>query len=675
MFLFFIIFFKNSAYSQNKEYYINNIIEEFSQESEDELNIEELIDDLNFFYEKPLNLNIASREDLIKFKIINELQIYNLRKYVFENRQILTIYELRLIDTWNEKLINKILPFIKTEKIKKENFNLKDIISYGRHKIFLKSEKTLEEKNGYLNSSYLGNDFKLYTRYSFNFGSKVLAGFTAEKDAGEEFFKGTQKQGFDFYSAHFQIKNFHFLKNLAIGDYSLEFGQGLNLWTGYSMGKSDFNVLNVKKYPRKIKKYSSVNENKFMRGIALNFEVKNFEISGFFSRKKIDANILKTNEENDEITISSYLNTGFHRTKNEIEDKNSINETLFGTNISYKKEKIQTSISFSKYFFDANLKKQIYPYNKYELNKNNNSNLSLDAQYIFKNSLTFSEFAISENFGKSYLFGFLSYLTNNVAFSFLHRNYQKNYQNLYSNAFGENTKNANEKATYFAVEIEPFYRWKISAYYDFLKFNWLKFNANSPNFANIYFVKINYNASRNFKIYLHFKEKINFENLILEDENTKKIFEKRLKKIRINSEYFFEIGKLNLILKNRVEFSKYKFFENNENGYLTYQDINLKFKDLPFSLKFRYAIFDTESYNSRIYAYENEILYNFFIPAFYKKGRRIYLILKSKLHKNFTFEIKYGQTFYENKNSIGSSSEEIKSRTKNDIKFQLIGKF
>ena len=52
-------------------------------------------------------------------------------------------------------------------------------------------------------------------------------GFTMEKDAGEEFFKGKQSTGFDFYSAHCYIRNLGILKSLAIGDYHVSFGQGL----------------------------------------------------------------------------------------------------------------------------------------------------------------------------------------------------------------------------------------------------------------------------------------------------------------------------------------------------------------------------------------------------------------------------------------------------------------
>ena len=60
----------------------------------------------------------------------------------------------------------------------------------------------------------------------------MLVSFTGEKDAGEEFFQGSQKNGFDFYSAHLFVQGFGTIKQLAIGDFQAQFGQGLTFWSG-----------------------------------------------------------------------------------------------------------------------------------------------------------------------------------------------------------------------------------------------------------------------------------------------------------------------------------------------------------------------------------------------------------------------------------------------------------
>ena len=664
---------------------ITQIIEEITQESDDEINLEQLTEDLIYFYENPINLNFSNSSDLLKLHLVSELQIYYLSSYLDRYGQMLSIYELRFVKNWDMILIEKLLPFLKVEHIEYERkYTLNQVFTYGRNQVFLRGEKILETQKGYkeifedgekLPTSYQGNNLKLYTKYKFHYSNKIFWGITAEKDAGESFFQKEQKQGFDFYSAHFQINDIGIFKTLIIGDYSVQFGEGLNIWTGYNSGKSDFNILNIKKYGEKIKKYSSVNENNFFRGIATNFKFKNFEFCNFISHKKTDANILEKDTLDEEnIFFSSLQNTGFHRTNNEIADKNAIKTSIFGSQISFKKNTFKAELNFSHYFFNSNFEKEIKPYNKFELHRNKNTNLSFNTAFILNNSLFFSEVAISENHGKALLLGVSTYLNTFITLSFLHRNYQKNYQNLYSNAFGENTRNANEKGNYLALEILPFGKWKILTYYDSYQFDWLKFNIESPSYGNDFLIKVIYNYSRNVKMYAQWKQKNQFQNFKNDDIVIDKIYEKKSQKWRYHIEYKFNFTDFNLIFKNRIELSNYSF-EKNENGYLTYQDIIFRFEKQNLDLIFRYLVFDTKTYQSRIYTYENDLLYQFSIPAFYDKGTRFYLMIKYKILKNLKIECKFAQTFFENKKTIGSYLDEINGQTKSTIKCQIVWKF
>ena len=84
---------------------------------------------------------------------------------------------------------------------------------------------------------YLGNSHRTYFKYQLK-SNYLQAGFTAEKDAGENFLGSNQPYGFDFYSAHIQAKKIGQIKNVIIGDYQMNFGQGLVMQSGMSFGKS-----------------------------------------------------------------------------------------------------------------------------------------------------------------------------------------------------------------------------------------------------------------------------------------------------------------------------------------------------------------------------------------------------------------------------------------------------
>jgi hypothetical protein len=98
-------------------------------------------------------------------------------------------------------------------------------------------------------------------------------------------------------------------------------------------------------------------------------------------------------------------------------------------------------------------------------------------------------------------------------------------------------------------------------------------------------------------------------------------------------------------LRTRVEWSFFdNAVENLKKGYMIYQDIVFKPSDFPLSLTSRYAIFDNE-YDTRIYAYENDLLYTFSIPAYSGRGSRFYVNFRYKPHPKWSIEARYERTF------------------------------
>ena len=125
-----------------------------------------------------------------------------------------------------------------------------------------------------------------------------------------------------------------------------------------------------------------------------------------------------------------------------------------------------------------------------------------------------------------------------------------------------------------------------------------------------------------------------------------------------------------LTLKTRVESSLYSGLEK-ENGLLIFQDIGLEPNNIPLKSIFRIAWFSTDGYNSRIYAYENDLLYTFSIPAYYGKGFRTYLNLNCKISKKIDVWFKIANTHWNDRNAISSGYNEISGNNKTELKFQL----
>jgi len=111
-------------------------------------------------------------------------------------------------------------------------------------------------------------------------------------------------------------------------------------------------------------------------------------------------------------------------------------------------------------------------------------------------------------------------------------------------------------------------------------------------------------------------------------------------------------------------------------GYLIYQDIVYNKIGSPLSVTLRYALFETDDYDSRIYAYENDVVGAYSIPAHYYKGSRFYIMLNYNLTRRIELWFRYSQTFYENQNTISEGAlTEISSNTRSEIKAQVRFKF
>ena len=110
-------------------------------------------------------------------------------------------------------------------------------------------------------------------------------------------------------------------------------------------------------------------------------------------------------------------------------------------------------------------------------------------------------------------------------------------------------------------------------------------------------------------------------------------------------------------------------------GFLIYADIIYKPVMKPFSANLRLQYFETDSYNSRLYAYENDVLYSFSIPVFYDKGYRYYLNLNYDLTKKLTAWVRIAQTINPDRSSIGSGLDEIAGNRKTEVKLQVMYRF
>jgi len=657
-------------------------------EGDEGLDFNTLLDDLLFFSENPININNTTPNELAQLPMLDDIAIANLMAHIEKNGKLLNIYELQGVNGFSVSQIRQIEPFIKvSDNPDATSFSFKEMMKEGAHELVLRYQQVLNPQEGYSaiedsvlaespNRRYLGSSQKYYARYRFKYSNKVSWGLTMEKDAGEEFFKGSMKQGFDFYSGHLFVSNMGVLKSAALGDFQAQFGQGLVFWSGLAFGKSSDGV-SIKRNAQGLRPYTSVDENRFLRGGGTTLRFGKVEVTAFGSYKLMDANVSATTDTltEQEETVSSIFSSGFHRTPGELEDRQSITEAVYGGNVSYKGRRLSIGVTAVGYQYSKNIQRSDVLYNVNEFSGKQNSNYGLDYSYIWKNFHFFGEFALSQNLGFATINGVFMTIDPRVTITAMVRHLQPKYQALYANAVTENSRMNNETGYYLGFNIAPFKNWYLNGFFDVFRFPWLRFQVNGPSFGYETIGQLIYRPSKTFEIYFRFRQKNRqiTEPSAFSQEPIRGVEDELRNYYRINLSY--SLGK-SIKLKNRIEYARYKRGDRDvEQGFIIYQDITYKALSFPVSFSARLAYFDTETYNARIYAYESDVLYGYSFPAYFNRGMRAYLVVRYSINRNIDAWFRVANLFWSNREEIGSGLETIDGKSRTDIKVQLRFKF
>ena len=81
--------------------------------------------------------------------------------------------------------------------------------------------------------------------------------------------------------------------------------------------------------------------------------------------------------------------------------------------------------------------------------------------------------------------------------------------------------------------------------------------------------------------------------------------------------------------------------------------------------------FHTDSYDSRVWLYEQGPLYAYSMNQFYGEGIRYWLMVRAKVAGNLMLTAKIGTTDYFDRDYIGSGYQQIDGSSQTDLDLQL----
>jgi hypothetical protein len=583
-----------------------------------------------------------------------------------------SIFELQSVVGMDVPTIRWIQPFVYVnEDDGFSDFSFRRLREEGTHDIMLRSKRTVQEQAGFIpdpttgKKNFLGSEYGTYMRYRFQYRRNIAFGLTLENDIGEPL-----RVGPDFKSASLFIREAKALKQLVVGDYQVQFGQGLTCWNSMAFGKSSFSV-QVKRNAQGLKPYSSVNESSFFRGAGITLGNKFLTTTVFASRRKLDATFnTDTVLIDDGMAVNSIVLGGLHRTESEIAKKNMLTEIVAGGNVQVQKGmwKLGT-VAVNRNLSDSVAAKTDWYAQGIFTGKTQNV-LGVYAEGVLQNVSLFGEVSRSSNNAWACVTGLTAALHSHVSATLLFRNFSRDFQSVYSNVIAEGNSilPSNERGMYASVQAQLTKKVSLNAYTDGVQFPWLRYQVTGPSSFSDNLIQFNYKPDKKHEFYVRMRiRRTSVDRIVLNRIDFP--VDKLSQQIRLN---FIFSPTESLKLHSRLEFVKTN--EEglpNESGYLIFQDVIWKKMNVPFSVTLRYALFQTDAWSARLYAYENDVLYSYSIPAYYGKGARIYGIFKFDIRRNIDLWIRVAQWTYTDRDEISSGDSAIEGFRKTDCTMQL----
>ena len=490
-------------------------------------------------------------------------------------------------------------------------------------------------------NDFEGNLFKTYGRLFLNYANNYSINVLLKKDAGEKSYA-------DFTSFYFKAQNLFSKFTLLLGDYQMEFGQGLALWNPYAFGKSSADAEAVIRSARGIFGNTLTAEGQGFRGIALKYSQSQFTVRTFYSNRKLSASLDSTQNL---ITAIDY--SGYHRTPKEISKKGRLQLNSYGLSIEKNwGENFRTGILFLSQKLTPSL-----------LSKTggliaNLITFSFSYSYISDNIFLCGEIART-NSSLATTNGLSIELNKSMRFVSQIRSYSHDYFSLWANGVGEFGTTANERGFYNALSFSNKYL-RLIFYYDIFKRPYPSSNSLFPTDGHEFSIELKF---RNFK---RFKPTIRF----FEERKNTAPAEGSISNVKNKLRLNFLMPTIRKVkAKTRLELSEFSENEKTEIGFLFLQDFSLNlFSRL--SMNFRIIYFNTPSYRSRIYEFENGVYGTMENRALYGEGIRWYALARIKIFPSLILELKFAQQFFEHETNTTIFWKDIK-----EITLQLSGKF
>lgn len=654
-----------SLCSQDTDDFLIQLIEWTTENADEEIewDVTDLADALTNWRKNPIDINSEIALELSEWSILTPLQYSQLRNHIEKYGPLLSILELQSIESFDLTLIRLLQNLCTIQSgSNSSNIPLMKEIVHGRNEFNFRISKQWPKSKGYQSDVpvYEGSNERILFRFRHTSTNALSFGFTLEKDAGEKLIKDFTS---DFTSGFIFYKPPSGRLSFILGDYVFNTGQGLILNNGFG-GNKHAPISSLLKTAKTTMPFRSSDENRYMRGAILEYKLSDrFSCVGLFSSHLRDANISI-----DGASITSLQTSGLHRTIAENDDKNAVKFNRYGGTLKYHHQSNSVTLNI----LNTTLSLPLYPtpslYNQFNFQGHSLWQVSLSYRWQLLSFYVFGESAFNPGGGMAHLSGIILSPDKAISATIVGRHYSKRYHSIDANSFGENSQPNNETGIYGSIQIKLSPVLLLENSFDTWSHPWLRYQIYRPSKGNEWLSRITYTVRRKLQSVIQFRYRSTEASIDSESSYIYQVMPTQRWQARL--QFSLQVGN-GWEIRTRMEYLEV-MRPVREQGFLLAQDIHYSPPGTPWVIRLRAALFNTDSYTTRIYAYEQDLLYQYSVPSLSDSGSRYYMLVRYKGIRNLTLEIKAAETRYVSRPFIGSGWDEKPGPVTGEIKFQLI---
>ena len=639
--------------------------------------VDESFERLYYLQQNKINLNQTNAEQLRQLPFLSVMQIEAIVYYLDRNRPMRSLGELMLIPQLDYDTRRRLMLFCYAgdtadTAAADSTATLRSLLRFPHHTLMLSTSIPMYTVAGFQSVSdsvlqrnpnrvYRGNNSNYSLRYRLDMGSHVAAGIQVEKDAGE--------RTVDYISAWVMIRDLGRVSRLVAGDYRLSFGQGLVMGQGgLSFGKQSWMSTSYTA-SRGLRQHSSMTESGYMRGVAATMALTpSISVTPFVSYTDIDATLTASRD-----AATSLKTDGLHRTLLERSKRGAIHNLTMGGNVEYRMS--ASTLDFTAVHTHLSLPLQprhdtpSTAYRLYNLSGNHFGALSVAYHTRLARLTIEGEVAhttASRGFATTHFLRYRPSASTNLLLALRH--FDKHYATMYGSSMSENTHPQNETGVMAGVRSEVTGGVYVEAYTDFFRFPYSRSDATGPSTGADIQGQLRWQSSRSQSWQLRYRMKTKQRDCDT-GLDSPQLFYATSHTLRLQHDLQTQGG---LTATTAASLAlRFNPDSDNESGYMISERMGWQSPSGALRLSASLAYFHTDSYATRLYAYEPSLLYSMGMSAFYYHGMRFALVASLKVHPSLTLCGKVGATRYFDRHTIGSGLNLINNSHREDLSLQL----